>query len=172
LAWVLADRQRSAAFPARGKTRVAGILLALGGATGQALGLVCAKQGMRPDVAGGEPLDPLTATLVRMIAAAVAIWLIAGLRGSAGAALRSTRDWRAMCAASLGTLLAPFAGVWLSLVSVALTETGIGATMMATGPIILLPLVRLIYGERIGWSAILGTVVAFAGVAVLFLGGK
>jgi drug/metabolite transporter (DMT)-like permease len=40
---------------------------------------------------------------------------------------------------------------------------------MALPPVILLPLSYFAFREKIGWQAILGTVVALAGVAVLFL---
>jgi drug/metabolite transporter (DMT)-like permease len=176
--WVLADRRRPRAFPAQGAARALGILLGLCGATGQALGLVCAKLGMQAEVAttdagaAGEALDPLSATLVRMIAGGLGIWLIGVAQGRAPAAIRAMKNSRAMLAALAGAVLGPFLGVWLSLIAVTYTEAGIAATMMAMPPIIMLPLARFVYGERVGWGAILGTVVAVVGVAILFLGGK
>ena len=49
------------------------------------------------------------------------------------------------------------------------TDTGIAATLMATMPIIALPLARVAYGSRPGRNAIAGTLLAFAGVAIIFL---
>jgi drug/metabolite transporter (DMT)-like permease len=40
---------------------------------------------------------------------------------------------------------------------------------MAIVPILMLPLVRIIYKEKLTWRAVLGALVAVAGVAVLFL---
>jgi drug/metabolite transporter (DMT)-like permease len=40
---------------------------------------------------------------------------------------------------------------------------------MALTPIILLPVSYFVFKEKIGWQAILGTVLAIAGVAILFL---
>jgi drug/metabolite transporter (DMT)-like permease len=40
---------------------------------------------------------------------------------------------------------------------------------MALPPVIILPVSYFIFKERIGWQAIVGTIPAIAGVAVLFL---
>jgi drug/metabolite transporter (DMT)-like permease len=40
---------------------------------------------------------------------------------------------------------------------------------MALPPVIILPVSYFVFRERIGWQAILGTGLAIAGVAVLFL---
>ena len=43
------------------------------------------------------------------------------------------------------------------------------AVLMALTPVILLPISYFIFHEKVGWQAIVGTVMAIAGVAVLFL---
>jgi drug/metabolite transporter (DMT)-like permease len=40
---------------------------------------------------------------------------------------------------------------------------------MALPPVILLPVSYFVFKEKIGWQAIFGTKIAFAGVAILFL---
>ncbi len=57
----------------------------------------------------------------------------------------------------------------LSLVAVQRTEVGIASTLMALPPVILLPVGYFVFKERFGWQAILGTLVAMAGVGLLFL---
>jgi drug/metabolite transporter (DMT)-like permease len=42
---------------------------------------------------------------------------------------------------------------------------------MALPPVILIPLGYLLYGERVGRRGIVGTLVAFCGVALIFLVG-
>jgi drug/metabolite transporter (DMT)-like permease len=68
----------------------------------------------------------------------------------------------------LGAFLGPFLGITLSLVSVANTTVGIAATLMATVPILMLPLVKYIQKDHISWRAVLGAAIAVAGVAILF----
>jgi drug/metabolite transporter (DMT)-like permease len=40
---------------------------------------------------------------------------------------------------------------------------------MALSPVIILPISYFVFKEKIGWPAILGTALAIAGVAILFL---
>jgi drug/metabolite transporter (DMT)-like permease len=162
--WVTAERQfkENAASTAPG-SRIQGILLALGGAAGQAIGLVLAKAGM------GNDLAPLPATFLRMIAAAAAIWLIGIVRNDTGETLKKARDKRAMLFALGGSIGGPFLGVWLSLIAVRHTQTGIAAAIMATVPVLVIPLVVIFYKEKVSLRAIFGAVLAAGGVAILFL---
>ena len=50
-----------------------------------------------------------------------------------------------------------------------LPKLGKLAILMALPPVIILPISYFAFKEKIGWQAILGTVLAIAGVAVLFL---
>ena len=50
----------------------------------------------------------------------------------------------------------------------ALAPTGVAASLMATTPILMLP-VSKIRGEAIGWAGGLGAVIAVAGAALLLL---
>ena len=82
IAWVVAERQRDPArrMPAQRERHYAlGVLLGLGGAMGQALGLVTSKQGLN----GGFP--PLSATVIRMVVGSGVIWLLTLFRGQVGA---------------------------------------------------------------------------------------
>ena len=68
-----------------------------------------------------------------------------------------------------GSFVGPFLGITLSLVAIAHAQVGIAATLLSTSPIMMLPMVRIIYKEALSWKAIVGTCVAVGGVAVLFL---
>jgi len=59
--------------------------------------------------------------------------------------------------------------VWLSLLAIQHAPMGIASTLMSLAPVLLLPISRALFGDRITQRAILGTAVAFAGTAVLFL---
>jgi drug/metabolite transporter (DMT)-like permease len=56
-------------------------------------------------------------------------------------------------------------------VAIQLTRVGIAATLMALPPVILIPLGYLIYRERVSRRGIIGTLIAFVGVAIIFLIG-
>lgn len=166
VAWVTAERS-----PAQAKnnyadqgSKVTGVLLAIGGAAGQAIGLVLAKSGM------SDGVDPLPATFIRMITAAAAIWSFSILKGDIKHTFGKLKDVRALWFALGGTICGPFLGVWLSLVAVNNTEAGIAAAIMATVPVLVIPLVIIVYKEKVSARALIGAIIAAGGVALLFLG--
>jgi drug/metabolite transporter (DMT)-like permease len=104
-----------------------------------------------------------------MLVAAVVIWLITALSGKAATTIRQLKDSRARYAILAGAAFGPFVGVWLSLVAIQHARIGIASTLMSLTPVILIPLVWWIFKERITFQAVLGTIVAVGGVALLFL---
>jgi drug/metabolite transporter (DMT)-like permease len=158
--WVVLEQTPAPLPPGH---RIRGVVLGVLGSLGQALGLVLSKIGM------GSVVDPLPATAIRMAAATVGIWAVVGLRGRTGNMKLLLQDPVARSTTAGATLLGPVIGVWMSLVAVRLTEAGIAATLMATTPILILPLVRLVYREQVSWRALGGAVVSVIGVAILFL---
>ncbi len=164
VAWVVQDRHGDAAQTRADRGHLIGILCGLGGAAGQAGGLVLAKQG----VADGFPA--LSATLMRMVAATVTLWSYTALRGQVADTLeRFGKDRRAWGFVVAGACFGPFAGVTLSIVAIQHIEIGIASTLMALPPVFLLPIGYLVFRERFGWSAVLGTILAVGGVALMFL---
>ena len=69
----------------------------------------------------------------------------------------------------LGALLGPFLGVVGSIVAIQHTSVGIAATIMATPPMLMLPLLRIFHNEQISRRAYVGAFIAIAEVAVLFM---
>ena len=112
--------------------------------------------------------SPLSATLMRMIVAAVVIWGFALLRGRAGQSLRALTDRRASLSILGGAIAGPFLGVWLSLIAVNLTQVGIAATLMALSPIFLLLPSHWIFNERISLQSVVGTVLPLGGWQFFF----
>lgn len=173
IAWAVAERQRQrpaapgeaaappppTSDPADG--RLAGVLLATGGALGQAGGLVLSKLGM-----GGY--DPFAATHVRVIAGLAGYLVLFTLLGRwrrVGAALGKPA---ALGFTAVGAFFGPFLGVSLSLLAVQRIEAGVAASIMAITPVLILPVVALAGRERIGPGGVLGAIVAVAGVVLLF----
>lgn len=163
IAWVTAERDFHSDNSPHG-SKALGVLLGLGGAAGQAIGLVIAKR-----VLVGSDIAPLAATLVRMIAATIAIWLFALAARQVRSTLVVLGQASVRWVVVAGAMLGPFIGVWLSLVSVKHIEAGVAATIMAIAPVLVLPLVVLIFRERVTLRAVLGAVAAVGGVAMLFL---
>ena len=169
VAWVVLERGRGGAAGAPGGLAYRpgygrGILYGIGAAVCQATGLVLAK----PGLAGGFPA--LSGTIIRMATAMVAMWLIAAATGAAGHTIRRVRaDRKAALAILAGAFIGPFVGVWLSLIAVQSARVGIASTLMAMTPVVSLPLVPIFFKERVSPRAVLGTLVAIAGIALMIL---
>jgi drug/metabolite transporter (DMT)-like permease len=163
VSWVTTDRKDIGSIDNREGSKAFGVLMGVGGAFGQALGLVLAKEGM------GQTFNPLSATLLRMLTAAVAIWIVAGARREIITTLKSLADLKCLLTLSGAAFLGPTVGVWLSLVAVKNTEAGIAATLMSTFPVVIIPLTMIVHHERPSYRSVLGAIVAVAGVAMLFI---
>jgi drug/metabolite transporter (DMT)-like permease len=164
IAWVVSERRQgngTADAPAR--DYLVGVLLGVGGALGQALGLVLAKQGLADDY------PSLSATLIRMLVATAAIWLLALPQKQVAVTGQVLRERRTMVLIVGGALTGPTLGVWLSMVAIQYAPVGIASTLMALSPVILIPLERWLFDERVSARAVVGTAIALAGAAALFM---
>ena len=139
-----------------------GILLGIGGALGQSVGLIFSKFGL----AGNFP--PISANLIRVTAGVAALLLYFGVSGRLRGTLGSLRDGRATAFIGLGAVTGPVLGVVLSLVAIAKAPMGVAATLMSLSPIILLPVSHFVFKEKVGGHAILGTLLALVGATALF----
>lgn len=139
-----------------------GILLALGGALGQAAGLVLSKKGM------GD-YDAFSATQIRVLTGMAGfsfLFFFINRWGKVSAALKNAP---AMKRITLGAFFGPFLGVSFSLLAVQHTQTGIAATLMAIVPVLIIGPSVIIFKEKVNWKEIFGSIVTVAGVAVFFL---
>ncbi|MBN2635844.1 MAG: DMT family transporter [Prolixibacteraceae bacterium] len=141
---------------------VQGVLLALGGALGQATGLVLSKKGM------GD-YDAFSASQIRVLTG------IAGFSVLFIFMKRWPRVWTALKHASamkritLGAFFGPFLGVSFSLLAVQHTEAGVAATLMAISPVLIIAPAVIWFGEKVNWKEILGAIITVGGVALFFL---
>jgi drug/metabolite transporter (DMT)-like permease len=141
-----------------------GILAGLGGAIGQAGGLVLAKPGL-----GGD-FPAISGTLIRMLAAMVFIWLITIFMRQTQQTLQKVFTSSTLVLNIFaGSFVGPFIGVWLSQIAIQKTYVGIASTLMALTPVFLLPVAKWYYKENVSWRAVFGTVIALVGVAIIFL---
>lgn len=140
-----------------------GILCAIGGAFGQAFGLIIAKKGLGGDFSG------LSATLIRVLTGTIVLWIFTALRGQTTFVVSKLKHRKAALFMTGAAFGGPFLGIWLSMVAIKWTYIGIASTLMALPPILLLPVTRWVFKEKIALLSIIGTVVAVAGVALIFL---
>jgi drug/metabolite transporter (DMT)-like permease len=139
-----------------------GILLALGGAVGQAAGLVISKFGM-------NGYNAFASAQIRVLAGIAGFIILFFVFGFWKKASESLSNGRAMAQLSVGAFFGPFLGVSFSLLSVQLTSTGIASTIMALVPVLIIPASVLMFRERVNLKEVIGAVLAVSGVALFFL---
>jgi drug/metabolite transporter (DMT)-like permease len=140
-----------------------GYLLGLAAAAGQGLGSTFVKLGMT----GG--VDPLGATLVRMVWAMAVLWVFVAPRRSTAERWHRLADRRGLLALGGAILLGPFISVWISIIAIKHASTGIAQAFLGTVPIWVILPSWIFYRDRPSVVTLLGVLVAVGGGALLFL---
>lgn len=141
---------------------IAGILLAFGGAFGQALGYIIGKFGL-------ENYDAFAATQIRLLAGIIGFTIIFTFRGTWKQFFVSFKEKHAMKFITLGSFFGPFLGISLSLLAIQHTNPGVASTLTSITPILLIPIAIYIRKEKVQPKEILGALVAISGVAIIFI---
>lgn len=163
--WVLNEENKDAPR-ARSPNFARGIAFGILAAAGQSIGFIMAK----PAMMGPDGLDPLSATLIRVLAATASFWMLAMAGGKIRGVINDLKDRRAMLHLLGGAIVGPALGIWLSLTALKLIPAGIAATLIATMPVVVLPMVIVAYKEKVSWRAAIGAVIACLGVVILVNG--
>jgi len=162
IAWVILRRDPN--HLAKTKHAGRGVLFGLGAATGQAVGYVLSKQGLT------DGFSPIAGNTIRMLAAVVVLWGLVLLQGKSRRTVEAMRsNPRTLGLLAMAAITGPVLGASSSLFALQYTEVGIASTLIALPPVLLLPVSWLLFHERFDWGAVLGTLVAIGGVAILFL---
>ncbi|MFA6361010.1 MAG: DMT family transporter, partial [Dysgonamonadaceae bacterium] len=139
-----------------------GFLYALGGALGQALGLILSKKGI------GD-YDPLAATQIRAIFGFFSFLILMIYMKRMKRVLFTLNDFQSMKAITIGTIFGPFIGVALSLFAIQHTQTGIASALMALTPIIIILPSAIMFKERVTTQQVIGAFISMAGAAIFFI---
>lgn len=169
IAWVVLDHNSkdNSSFRNSQKTqntiRIKGIVAGIVAATGQAAGVVLAKVGLKNNY------PALSGNVIRMTAAFLALWLVTIFQGEVISTVQRANDQRSgFLYLLIGAIFGPLIGVSLSLFAIQNINIGIASTLIALPPVFLLPVGHFIFKEQITWRAIVGTIIAIAGVSLLF----
>ncbi|MBX3043548.1 MAG: DMT family transporter [Candidatus Kapabacteria bacterium] len=147
------------------KTTRKGLMYALLGAAGQAIGLIFAKGAY----SYGD-IHSLTATFVRIASAAIVMLPLGILFKKYKNPIKLYfKERKTFNLVILGSIIGPYLGISLSFVALTNTKIGIAATLMSTVPVIVLPLTWYFYKEKLTFISIAGAFITVAGVSMLFL---
>ena len=142
-----------------------GIFYAFMGAVGQAVGLIFAKFALNEGTING-----FVANFMRLFSSLIILYPLAAMTRRFIKPIKVFKDdKKALLFTAVGAILGPYFGITLSIVSITYAKVGIASTLMATSPILMLPMVRYYYKEKLSWISILGAFIAVGGIALLFL---
>ncbi len=161
LAIVIMERRANVESPGLYPGRIVlGVLAGIGGAFCQATGGAFSKIGMRD-------CTHLEATYYRLAIAVAFALVFTAARGRFGdwtrAVTKPETARRVAAAATLGTFL----GIWFSQIAIKMTSLAVATTLMSASPLFAIPLVRYFHGHRVSKRAILGNLVAIAGIVLV-----
>jgi len=160
VAWAIAHHSPFVGPSNKGK-RIHGILYGLGAAFCQGVGLILARKGLETEISA------FSANLIRMSLAASFIWLYAIIGGKFRESVTLIKNRNVLRYLVPAAVIGPFLGVWFSLLAVKYAPIGIASTMMSSSPVLMIPLSKIILGEKIHFQSIVGTILALAGLSIL-----
>ncbi|MDD4971671.1 MAG: DMT family transporter [Paludibacter sp.] len=141
---------------------VKGLLLAFGGAVGQAVGLILSKKGI-------GHYDPVAATQIRALFGLLSFGILITVLRRWGKLNTDIRHTSALKSVTVGAIFGPFLGVALGLYAIQQTNTGIAATLMALVPIFIIVPSAIMFKEKIRLQQVIGAVVSIIGASLFFI---
>ena len=163
---IVEGENHSGELPLSRKLKTCGVLFGLISAVGQGVGLVLAKVGIYSNLVA---LNPISAALMRMIFGAFSVWIVMLLGGRIAELRKAVSNQKAMDLTVVAAIAGPFLGVTFSMVAVTYAQAGVAQTLMSLSPVIIIPLVLVLYRQRTSGQGIIGALIAVIGVSILFL---
>lgn len=148
-----------------GRMTPAGVACGVGSAVCIAFGSVLMREAYK--AAPGGKLDAILATTIRVNVAAAMLWVWPTVRGRAGEMVRLVADSSVRKRLALGTFFGALTGMITYVSALKFAPAGLVSTIVATSPLVVIPLVAVRYQVRVGWGIVLAGVVAVVGVGMI-----
>jgi drug/metabolite transporter (DMT)-like permease len=158
--WVVAER-----VPESGQAHfrpLRGLMFGFLAALGQSGGAVLSRAALV-----GTEIDPLWSTLIRLVGGTLIMVLWVVFQKKPGEILQPLQSHRLLSVIAGTALFSTYLGIWLQQISLKYAATGVAQALSNTSPLFILP-IALLMGERVSLRAILGVMLALAGVWLLF----
>lgn len=159
--WVISEEHRRDTRP-RGHL-AKGAAAAFAGTITQSAAMVLAKGGMASEI------HPVSGNLLRLIGGFAGLVLFASLRGRFLSDFRTSARRNTLLLLAFAAAAGPVMGIIFTLAAMNLAPLGIVTALSQVSPIFLLPFERFVLRKRLGAGAFVGTLLAIAGSAMLFL---
>lgn len=141
---------------------IKGLLLAFGGAVGQAVGLILSKKGI-------GHYDALAATQIRAMFGLLSFGILITVLRRWGKLKTDVTHTNALKSVTVGAIFGPFLGVALGLFAIQQTKTGIASTLMALVPIFIIVPSAIMFKEKIRPQQVVGAIVSILGASLFFI---
>lgn len=186
VAWVVLER--ASVGEIQGSLRK-GVVFGVLGALLQGLGIIVAKAGLGMSpvdgllvqwfelparvleesqaIVGGVEIHAMYGTLWRMAPSLILLFAWRLLCRDNGQIWQALRHRRAMVYTFVGAFVGPFLGVWFSLYAAGHTTTAVAMTIISIQPVLVIPLVVFALKEKVSPRAVVGALIAIAGVGLL-----
>lgn len=158
VAWVIAERTPSTTAD----SNVRGIIWGVFSEIAQAVGAVLSRFALVESA-----ITPLGSTLLRLTAGTVVVLLLLWVRPRRDRPTAVAWSVRLVSIIAIASFGSTYLGIWLQQASLKFAPAGIAQTLLATSPLFVLPIAAAM-GDKISPRALLGVIVAIAGIALLF----
>ncbi|MBT9313634.1 DMT family transporter [Leptothoe kymatousa] len=158
IVWVVSERSPKA----EGTGSPMGVIFGIMAALGQSIGSVLSRAALADTV-----VDPLWSSLLRLSAGLVCIGGLLLWRRQTVAPNGIRFSSRLLGGVAIAAFFGTYLAIWLQQIALKHSPAGIAQSLLATSPIMVLPM-ALIIGERVTPRAICGAVVALLGIWLLF----
>lgn len=148
-----------------GRMTPAGVACGVGSAVCVAFGSVLMREAYK--AAPGGRLDSILATTIRVNVAAVLLWCWPVVRGRTKEMVRLVGDGAVRKRLVMGTFFGALVGMLFYVSALKYSPAGLVSTIVATSPLVVIPLVAVRYHVRVGWGIVLAGVVAVVGVGMI-----
>jgi drug/metabolite transporter (DMT)-like permease len=156
------DATRNTSVHAEVRLSVAGVLLAVLAAFGQAVGILS----MRP-VMLDQP-DPFAVMALRGLVAVIVLWAYHFGSPKTWTSGIGIPNRQTLARVSLGVFIGYVAGMSMLMIALTGTSVAVASTLSSMAPVAILPMLWLRTGNRLAWPSWFGAFVTVLGTAVLF----
>ncbi|WOB42550.1 DMT family transporter [Thermoleptolyngbya oregonensis NK1-22] len=167
VAWVIVERSPDPGLPRDRPLR--GLVFGLIAALSQASGAVLSRAALST-----TDISPLWGTLIRLVAGlgVVLLWLLVKPPQfrSVGKEMGQLRSPRFLSIVAGTAFASTFLGIWLQQTALKFAPAGVAQSLLATSPLFVIP-IAVALGDRVSLRAVLGVLVAIAGIWLLFWRG-
>jgi drug/metabolite transporter (DMT)-like permease len=169
--WVVAERTQT--LPNFQELSRSGVIYALLAAIAQASGAILSRAALV-----NTEVDPLWSALVRLIAGVTLLLIWLGIQAlwldkktinlSESKVLKALQSRQLLATIVMTAFASTFLAIWLQQTSLKYAPAGIAQSLSATSPLFVIPF-SIIMGERVSLRAILGVMIAIAGIWLFFI---